>query len=118
VPGLPSSKDDDSSAILFHRNDQKIIQQYHQGTESRRNLKPVVVVVSCKSARNALKDGKKATKDEIYNEMACEAPDMNFRWVDVLSTVEFKRTNRDMQPPPTTEYTVRKYNPPTQQYME
>ncbi|OAX34638.1 hypothetical protein K503DRAFT_785624 [Rhizopogon vinicolor AM-OR11-026] len=90
IPGLPSSKTDDLSDIVFHRNDPMYIRQYHQDAESKR--KPDVVVVSCKSARSVRKGGKIPKKVKIYSEMACNAPVENFKWTDVLSTVEFKRT--------------------------
>ena len=112
VPGLPSSKSDNPSDIVFHRNDPMYIRQYHQDAESKR--KPDVVVVSCKSARSVRKGRKTAKK---VNEMACNAPDENFEWADVLSTVEFKRTKNALRSPPTS-YGVEKYAPPTQQYMD
>ncbi|OJA16685.1 hypothetical protein AZE42_06970, partial [Rhizopogon vesiculosus] len=90
------------------------IRHYHQGTQSKR--KSVVIVVSCKSTRSVWKGGKTAKKVKIYSEMPC-APDENFKWADVLSRVEFKRTKNAMHPPPTS-YGVKKYTPPTQQYMD
>ncbi|OAX31911.1 hypothetical protein K503DRAFT_34340 [Rhizopogon vinicolor AM-OR11-026] len=117
VSGLPSSRDDNPSDILFHRNDPMPITQYHQGAES--NRKPDVVVVSCKSARIAENGGMRSTKDMIYTEKACNAPDANFKWEDVLSTVEFKRRkNHNMKLPPTTDCEVKEFDPPTQPYMD
>ncbi|OJA11085.1 hypothetical protein AZE42_13780 [Rhizopogon vesiculosus] len=49
--------------------------------------------------------------------MACNAPDENFEWADVLSTVEFKHMKKAMQPPPSS-YGIKKYTPPTQKYMD
>jgi hypothetical protein len=116
VPGLPSSKADDPNDIVFHRNDPMYIFQYHQGAESKR--KPDIVVIPCKSARNARKGGKKAKTDEIYTQIACNSPDKSFTWPNIRSTVEFKHTKRGINPPPTEAYRVEEYKPPTQQYMD
>jgi hypothetical protein len=140
VPGLPSSKaHDDSSNILFHRNDPMPICQTHQGAESKR--KPDVVVVSYQTAarsnkkkgggrkkvgnRKKAKGGKEPEsgkeEDDIYTEVASKAPQKNFEWADVLSTVEFKRSNnanKTMKPPPTSKYEIKEYAPPTQPYID
>jgi hypothetical protein len=146
VSGLPFCKEhNDPSNILFHRNDPMPICQTHQGAESKR--KPDVVVVSCQTAaqvnekkggsRKKAESRKKAgsrkkaeggkepengkEEDDIYIGVASKAPQKNFEWVDVLSTVEFKRSknaNKTMKPPPTSKYEIKEYAPPTQPYVD
>jgi len=52
--------------------------------------------------------------------MACNASDKtkNFKWPEVRTTVEFKRTKNDVQPPPNAAYEAKEYDPPAQQYMD
>ncbi|KAG0694107.1 hypothetical protein DFH29DRAFT_1006643 [Suillus ampliporus] len=73
VPGIPDFKPEDDTNILFHTNDPMPMYQNHQGERSKR--KPDVVVPT-------------------------EPPNNNFRWVDVRSTVEFKRSRKRLPLPP------------------
>ncbi|KAG0706679.1 hypothetical protein DFH29DRAFT_137520 [Suillus ampliporus] len=91
VPGIPDFKPEDDTNILFHTNDPMPMYQNHQGERSKR--KPDVVVVSHKCARDAFGGGRTSKKPT-------EPPNNNFRWVDVRSTVEFKRSRKRLPLPP------------------
>ncbi|KAG2129041.1 uncharacterized protein EDB93DRAFT_1183411 [Suillus bovinus] len=132
VSGLPASPHNDDTDILFHYND-KDIKQRHQGAESTR--KPDVVLVSRKAVKGAAKGretkskakgkGKGKSKgqastgndddedqdtEEFYTNKAAKKPHGNFKWVDVRSTVEFKRNSTIN--PPVLPYKVSEYAPP------
>jgi hypothetical protein len=107
VPGLVGPKDSkDLQNILFHHND-KPIRQRHQSVESCR--KPDVVVVSWDTARKAQADGDLYCKKDLYTQLACKKPTGNFDWKDVLSTIEFKYTQRrpgQCPPPSPSHYNI------------
>ena len=115
--GLAASKEeDDANHILFHHND-KPIYQTHQGEKSER--KPDVVVVPWHSARKVREVNDNGQKFAMYTgeNMGCQKPDGNFQWMDVLSTVEFKRTKQCLPGPPDT-YAATDYAPPDKEYLE
>ncbi|KAG0700633.1 hypothetical protein DFH29DRAFT_613654 [Suillus ampliporus] len=104
VPGVTAFKANDDTNILFHTNDPMPMYQNHQGEQSKR--KPDVVIVSHKCARDVL--GRGQTKPT-------EPPNNNFRWIDIRSTMEFKRTRKRLLLPPSarnkeynTDYVVPK----------
>jgi hypothetical protein len=83
---------DASRAVCFHVNDPKMLQQTHQGRTAGR--KPDVLLVS-KSDIPGL-DGS------LQNllAMTTDHPKNAFQWRCVRTFVEFKRTKKPMQPPP------------------
>ncbi|KAG2134053.1 uncharacterized protein EDB93DRAFT_1173291 [Suillus bovinus] len=133
VSGLQASPHNDDTDILFHYND-KDIKQTHQGAESTR--KPDVVLVSRKALKGAAKGRETKSKgkgkgkgkgtgqastgnddddedqdtEEFYANKAAKKPHGNFKWVDVRSTVEFKRSSTIN--PPVLPYKVSEYAPP------
>ena len=112
--GLAASKDDnDKNDILFHHNDKPIFQT-HQGEKSER--RPDVVVVPWYSARKVREDKDKGQK-YTGEHMACQKPDGNFQWMDVLSTVEFKRTKQCL-PGALPTYKVTDYAAPDKEYEQ
>ncbi|KAG2121602.1 hypothetical protein DEU56DRAFT_94241 [Suillus clintonianus] len=96
VPGIPAFEKNSKTNILFHVNDPSIIEQCHQGKTSTR--KPDVVVVSYESASNAIAAGKSTG----VRKSACKRPDKRFQWMNIRSTLEFKRPNskRSLAGPP------------------
>jgi hypothetical protein len=125
--------------------------QTHQGAESKRKPDVVIVSCQTAARSNEKKGGsrekagsrkkagnkkkagnrKKAEggkepengkeEDDIYIGVASKAPQKNFEWVDVLSTVEFKRSknaSKTMKPPPTSKYEIKEYALPTQPYID
>ncbi|KAG1748232.1 hypothetical protein EDB19DRAFT_1847773 [Suillus lakei] len=99
VPGMPAHQDDDETDILFHTNDTANISQEHQGKKSIR--RPDVVVVSCKSAQDAVAEGQSIRNDHIRKYACKSAPKgSNFQWMNVRSTLEFKRPKKRIPPPP------------------
>src|SRR6267154_272028 len=115
--GLAASKDDnDVNDILFHHNDKPIFQT-HQGEKSER--RPDVVVVPWHSAQKVREEKDKSQKCAMYTgeNMACQKPDGNFQWMDVLSTVEFKRTKQCL-PGALPTYKVTDYAAPDKEYLE
>ncbi|KAG1730541.1 uncharacterized protein EDB91DRAFT_783481 [Suillus paluster] len=90
VPGITTFNAKDDSNILFHTNDLMPMFQNHQGEQSKR--KADVVIVSQKCAR------------DMSKKTPAEPPNNNFRWIDVRSTVEFKRTRKCLPLPPSKKY--------------
>ncbi|KAG1840485.1 hypothetical protein DFJ58DRAFT_689182 [Suillus subalutaceus] len=111
VSGLPAPPHDETD-ILFHHND-KDMKQMHQDVKSTR--KPDVVLVSREAAKGVAKGGKTKGKSkgkgkEFNTDTAATKPHGNFNWIDVRSTVEFKRS-RTLDPP-VLPYKVTEYAPP------
>ncbi|KAG2337730.1 hypothetical protein BDR05DRAFT_1045369 [Suillus weaverae] len=133
VPGIPAFKDDDNTNILFHTNDPSLMYQTHQGAQSER--KPDVVIVSYQTAWDAMSKemqddldnnqdkgkGKqkemKQGKEKVFMEIACKKPHGDFQWMDVRSTVEFKRTRKPDHPPSKYDTNL-KYVKPKVLYMD
>jgi hypothetical protein len=81
---------------LFRRNDPMAINGTHNDKDSSR--RPDIVLVTKLSASNAYEPGNQA----VWTDYAFETdpPKNTFGWNDVLLTVEFKRTNKDVEHPP------------------
>ncbi|KAG2067179.1 hypothetical protein BDR04DRAFT_1058335 [Suillus decipiens] len=129
VPGLPAFPHNNETDILFHHND-KDIKQMHQEAKSTR--KPDVVIVSRKAAKGVAgaveakgkgkskgkSKGSTGNKDgdqieeakEFDTNKAAAKPRGNFNWIDVRSTIEFKRS-RTLDYP-VLPYEVTEYAPP------
>ncbi|KAG1754535.1 hypothetical protein EDB19DRAFT_1666907 [Suillus lakei] len=109
VPGLPAPPHNETD-ILFHHNN-KDMKQMHQDTMS--TCKPDVILVSRKAAKGMAEGGEakgKGAKKEFYANKAATVPHGNFNWIDVHSTLEFKRN--PTLAPPVLPYKVTKYAPP------
>ncbi|KAG2127278.1 uncharacterized protein EDB93DRAFT_1332694 [Suillus bovinus] len=122
VSGLPASPQNNDMDILFYHND-KDRTRVHQGAKSMR--KPDVVLVSRKAVKAAVKgreakgkgqasmgnDGEDQNQDieVFYMNKAAKKLHGNFKWIDVRSTVEFKRSST--LDPPVLPYQVTKYAP-------
>jgi hypothetical protein len=110
APGLlPSKSKDDKDTILFHQNDPSYIKQTHQGAEAQR--KPDVVIISYKSAQ-------RVCSGEVYDK-ASSKPQDNFKWTDVRSLLEFKRSAKHSMKVPPPTYAGNPYDIPTgKKYMK
>ncbi|OJA14918.1 hypothetical protein AZE42_12843, partial [Rhizopogon vesiculosus] len=112
APGIVCSNDEwDPSNVLFHHNDKPLC-QLHQGEKSTR--KPDVVVVPLQAARLVQEDGDFSKPVEVFGE-AYKVPkkESSFQWKDVCSTVEFKRSGRRIDLPPTKYKDIKASAQPT-----
>jgi hypothetical protein len=90
------------------------IYQSHQGKQSER--KPDIVVVSHQTALGA--KAHQMQESQPLTEIACKSPKDNFQWVDVRSTLEFKRARKPLAHPPAAYKTDYVVPAPSVQYME
>ena len=89
----------DGLRVLFHRNDPIHVQAKHDRRPSPHI--PYVVLVSLAAAQDVASDRYQEMQwDDAISHLAPNKPSKNFTWPQILSSLEFKSTAKQLKSPP------------------